>query len=110
MHEFFSEKVKPTPTRKVPFLPRIGVTVDFAGRRFCYRYVPFFETLANLLDATPSLSRLQSLLKEQFGEVQLSAKPQDKTVDVKARTISRQDKPSRRSLLSRSASTEHRAR
>lgn len=101
MHEFFSEKVKPTPTRKAPFLPRIGLTVDFAGRRFCYRYVPFFETLANLLATGPSLSAFQRLLKEQFGEVRLSEKPRDKTLDVKARTVSRQAKPPRGGLLSR---------
>lgn len=105
MHEFFTEKVKPTPTRKAPFLPRIGLTVDFAGRRFCYRYVPFFETLANLLETGPSFSALQRLLKEQFGEVRLSDKPGDKTVDVKARTISRKDKPAKAGLLSRRSST-----
>lgn len=105
MHEFFSEKVKPTPTRKTPFLPRIGLTVDFAGRRFCYRYVPLFETLANLLETRPSLSALQRLLREQFGEVRLSDKPSDQTVDVKARTISRQEKAVKRRLLSRTAST-----
>lgn len=103
MHEFFFEKVKPTRTRKAPFLPRIGLTVDFAGRRFCYRYVPFFETLANLLQAGPSLSAFQRLLREQFGEVRLSQKPDAKTVDVKARTISRQDKPAKGRILSRSS-------
>jgi hypothetical protein len=42
------EKTPKNDTRSLPFLPRIGLVIDFGGRRFSYRKVSIFETLWNM--------------------------------------------------------------
>ncbi len=86
--EFFAEKVKQSPSRKMPLLPRIGIVVDFGKRRFTFRHVPLLETLAILVERGPSVLNFRRIIKEQLSEVALPEKSKKRTVDVEARTIS----------------------
>ncbi len=74
-------------SRKFPLLPRIGIVIDFAGRRFSFRHAPLVETLINLLERGPSRSNLQKIVTEQLYEISLPSLIRKKTVNVKARTI-----------------------
>lgn len=94
--EFFIEKVKQSRLRKLPLLPRLGLTVDFAGRRFCYRQVSLLETVLNLLERGPSLGNLQKIVKEELAEVQMPQRSTKRTVEVEVRTISAQQRRRKR--------------
>ena len=74
-------------SRKLPFLPRIGIVIDFGGRQFSFRHAPLVETLWNLLERGPNRSNLEKIVTEQLYEISLPSLVRKKTVDVKARTI-----------------------
>jgi hypothetical protein len=59
------EKSDPSETRRLPFLPRIGIVVDVAGRRLTYRHVPLLEIVMNLRARGERLSL--SSLRETAG-------------------------------------------
>src|SRR4051794_4960566 len=67
-----------TSTRKIPFLPRLGLIVDFGTRRFFIKHVPVLEPLANLLDGlsrakAKGLPALLKTARQQLDEVPLAA-------------------------------------
>jgi hypothetical protein len=74
-------------SRKFSWLPRFGIVVDFAGRRFSLRHAPLLETIANLIERGPTRSNLEKIVTEQLYEISLPSLIRRKTVDVKARTI-----------------------
>jgi hypothetical protein len=74
-------------SRKFSWLPRFGIVVDFAGRRFSLRHAPLLETVANLIERGPTRSNLEKIVTEQLYEISLPSLIRRKTVDVKSRTI-----------------------
>lgn len=76
-----------TRSRKFPLLPRIGIVLEFGGKRFSFRHAPLLETLMNLFERGPSKSNLQKIVTEQLYEISLPSLSRKKTVNVKARTI-----------------------
>ncbi len=82
------ERVKRTRSRKIPFLPRIGLVVEVAGRRVSYRQAPIFETILNLLERGATKSNFDKIVMEQLYEISLPSLIRRKTVNVKAKTIS----------------------
>ena len=90
--QFEVDKKKPSKTRKLPFLPRFGIYVDFAGREFIYKQTPLLETALNLQERGISVSNLLKLMVEQFSEIEFPAKKKAKTITTSARTISIQRK------------------
>jgi hypothetical protein len=85
---FRVERSPKTRSRKLPWLPRFGVVVDFGGRRFSYRQVPLLETVVNLLERGPTRFNVNQILMEQFYEICLPSFVRRNTVDVEAKTIS----------------------
>ncbi len=67
------EKAKPSNLKRLTFLPRIGITVDFAGKQFIYRQAPIVETLVNLIDRGFNFKNLINVSVEQLNEINLSA-------------------------------------
>ena len=63
------EKSEPSKTRRLPFLPRIGLFIDIAGRQITYRQVPITETLLNLRDVGFSMANLMKVAAKQFNEI-----------------------------------------
>ena len=88
MFSFSIDKTKTTRTRKFPILPRVGIVVDVAGRRFSYRYAPFMETLVNLVEWGLSRSNLEKIQNEQWREIDFPGQRTARTLDIKARPIS----------------------
>ncbi|MCX6130237.1 MAG: hypothetical protein NTX25_14390 [Proteobacteria bacterium] len=74
-------------SRKFSWLPRFGIVIDFAGRRFSLRHAPLIETIANLLERGPTRSNLEKIVTEQLYEISLPSLIRRKTVNVKSRTI-----------------------
>ena len=89
---FKVERLRPTKTRKIPFLPRLGFVVELGGRRFSYRQVPLIETILNLMERGPSFSNLQKIVLEQLYEVNLPSRSSKKTVNVRAKTVASRQK------------------
>jgi hypothetical protein len=75
-------KSKRTATRKLPFLPRVGLTVDFAGRHFAFRYAPMLETLMNVRERGFSVKNALSVLRAQLDEVGFPSLAPRKAVSV----------------------------
>ena len=86
------EKARKSRSRKIPFLPRFGFVVEFAGKKISYRQAPLFETMVNLLDRGPSFSNFQKIVLEQLYEISLPSVSRKKTVNVKAKTLSSRPK------------------
>ena len=85
---FRMERSEKSRSRKLPILPRIGIVVDFAGRRFSFRHAPLLETLLNLMERGPTRSNFEKIVTEQLYEISLPSIVRKKTVNVKARTLS----------------------
>jgi len=89
---FRVERTSKTRSRKLPFLPRIGLVVDIGGRRISYRHAPIFETILNLFERGATRSNFNKIVMEQLYEISLPSLARKKTVNVKARTISAKPK------------------
>ena len=90
--QFEVDKKKPSKTRKLPFLPRIGIYIDFGGREFVYKQTSLLETALNLQERGISMSNWMKLMVEQFSEIEFPAKKKNKTITTSATTISIQRK------------------
>ena len=66
---FCVHKAERTKMRKLPFLPRIGITIDVAGRQFIYKQSPILETVLNLRDRGFSLKNLAKAAAEELDEI-----------------------------------------
>ena len=87
------DRTEPTPSRKLPFLPRFGIVIECFGRQVSYRRAPFLETLLNLIERGPSPSNLQRIIMEQISEINFPLKHRRRlTVNTTARTLSRKVK------------------
>jgi hypothetical protein len=84
---FRVDRSEKSRSRKFPWLPRVGLVIDFAGRRFSLRHAPLIETIMNLLERGPTRSNLEKIVTEQLYEISLPSLIRKKTVDVKSRTI-----------------------
>jgi hypothetical protein len=84
---FRVDRSEKSRSRKFSWLPRFGIVIDFAGRRFSLRHAPLIETLANLLERGPTRSNLEKIVTEQLYEISLPSLIRRKTVNVKSRTI-----------------------
>ncbi len=69
------KKSRPSKLKRLKFLPRFGLTVDFAGRELHYRHTPILETLINLKGKKPSFAGLMEVALEQFREIDLLKAP-----------------------------------
>lgn len=68
------QKAKQTSTRKLKFLPRIGLTLDFAGKQFTFRQAPFLESVANMKTKKFSLENLRAVSNQILDEITMEKK------------------------------------
>ena len=66
-----SRPSKKSKLRRLSFLPRIGITVDFAGKQYGLFQVPFTELLFNMKDRDFSLANIISVSRQQIDEIEL---------------------------------------
>ena len=93
---FSSEKRQKSSTRKLPFLPRIGIYVDFCGYEFVLKHVPLLETLLNINPYHLTRAKLEQVIANQLDEVVFPPKKKEIIVSALARTISVQSKKNRK--------------
>lgn len=67
-----SNKPKKSKVKRLNFLPRIGLTIDFAGTQITYRQAPILETVVNLFDRGFSMKNLMDVSFEQLQEISLT--------------------------------------
>jgi len=68
------QKTKLTPTRKLKFLPRIGLTLDVAGKKLTFKQAPFFEAIANMRKDHFSLKNFVTISNQILDEISIEKK------------------------------------
>jgi len=76
-------KSKKSKIKRLSFLPRIGITIDFAGQLMTYRQAPLLETAVNVIRRGLSMKNLISVAEVQLNEIEL---PKVKKVTIKRST------------------------
>jgi hypothetical protein len=71
---------KKSKLQRLSFLPRIAITIDFAGTQFGYFQVPFTELLLNMRGRKFNLDNIIAVSHQQIKELELPNTP-----DVKKR-------------------------
>jgi hypothetical protein len=66
---FSVNKAERSKLRKLPLLPRIGLTVEIAGRQFTYKHAPLLETILNARERGFSVKNLVRVASEQLAEI-----------------------------------------
>jgi hypothetical protein len=91
--EVFGQKKKPSYLRKAPFLPRIGLYVDWMGYEVILKRVPMVETLLNALQTAVQTrqftnSTTERIVREQLAEIKFPQRtPVSKTIDTTHRNV-----------------------
>ena len=85
---FYKSKKKNDKTRKIPWLPRIGLYVDIGGYELMFKKVPAMETLLNVLERGMTYAQLKRVEREQFSEISFPKVKKSKVYQTTARTIS----------------------
>lgn len=83
---FKKEEIKASKIKRIPFLPRVGIVVEFGNKRFAYKYVPVMETILNLIDGPITLSRFKTVMRNQFGELQFPTFKEKTVYDTTAKS------------------------
>lgn len=65
------DKTTKSSTRKLPFLPRIGLSVDIAGYQLNIKAAPFSETIMSLKEKGLSLKSLKNIAIQQLNEIKI---------------------------------------
>lgn len=62
-------KAESAKLRRVKFLPRIGLTVEIAGRQLVFKHTPTLETLLNFRDRGYNFKAMSKLAAEELEEI-----------------------------------------
>lgn len=62
-------KSEPSKSRKLPFLPRVGLVVDAFGLQFVFKGVPLAETFLSARERGLTLANLRKAAEDQLAEV-----------------------------------------
>ncbi len=68
--------------RKLPFLPRLGLTVDVGGWQLTYRQTPLLEALANLRGAGFSTKAFRKAWSDALDEIRFPGGAQTNLASV----------------------------
>ena len=80
-------KKSPTALRKLNWLPRIGLYIDFAGYEFIYKHVPLLESMINLLEGPLTENQLRSIIRRQLAEIKFPNWTKPTIVDTSYRAM-----------------------
>lgn len=65
------EKTGKSSVKRLSFLPRIGIVIDFGGRQLTYRQTPVLETLLNLRARGFNMKNFVEIAYRQLLEVDM---------------------------------------
>lgn len=80
-------RTKPGPSRSVPFLPRIGIYVDFGNRLLAIRAVPVIETIVNCISRGIGPAKAGKVVEEQCEEINFPDFERQSVIDVIAKEV-----------------------
>ena len=83
----FKKKKQQPKTKRISFLPRIGIYVDFLGREISLKQVPSLETIYNVVTSGVTLSNLKNITKRQLSEIKFFKDEEKPTVDTTAKAV-----------------------
>lgn len=76
------KRSKVPPTRKFPFLPRVGIYVDAFGYEFIFKHVPLLESAAMLIEKRWPLRRIDKASKDLMKEIRFPVKQESEVIDI----------------------------
>lgn len=68
---FITKKSSKSKLSRLSFLPRIGLTIDFAGKQFSYFQVSMIEAFWNMPRGQRTVANLIKLSEQQIKEIKL---------------------------------------
>jgi hypothetical protein len=71
---FTVSKAERTKLRRMPFLPRLGFTVEVAGRQFTIKNAPMVETFLNWRDIGFTVANFKKIAFEEWNEINFPSK------------------------------------
>jgi hypothetical protein len=77
------------PARSVPYLPRVGIYIDFGNRLLAIRAVPVIETLVNCISRGIAPRHASKVIKEQCEEINFPSFEQQAVIDVVAEEVAK---------------------
>lgn len=66
---FTMHKAERTKLRRFPFLPRVGFTLEIAGRQFTFKQAPLMETFFNWRDLGFTMANFKKVVAEELNEI-----------------------------------------
>jgi len=66
---FTMHKSERSKLRRLPLLPRVGFTLDIAGRQFTFKTAPLLETLLNWRDLGFTVANFRKVTSEELSEI-----------------------------------------
>lgn len=81
---FQIRKKKPGPTRKLSWLPRVGLYLDIAGYEISYKYAPVMEAVIHILEKGLSPRLIEKISREQLKEIRFPKPNKEKTIETTA--------------------------
>jgi hypothetical protein len=83
----FREKKPPSATRKCPWIPRVGLYIDFGNFVFGFRQISLLEAMLNLPERGITMAQLLKVLKEQAQDIQFPSLKKREILDTSFKTI-----------------------
>ena len=84
---FHSQRKRSSTRRKLPYLPRVGLYVDFAGYEMMFKHAPLMEAVVELLDKGWPLSQLDNIRKKHLSEIQFPVIRKAKVIETSFRNV-----------------------
>ena len=84
---FHIQKKKPSASRTLPFLPRLGIYLDIAGYELVFKSTPFLEAVIELVEKGLPPSQLQKIAKKHLAEIQFPLLKKSSVVETTFRNI-----------------------
>lgn len=78
---------KQSKTRKLPYLPRLGLVIDFAGYELTLKFAPFLEAVLSLPERGFSSQNLTDITAEQFDEIAFHSKDSQAVINTSAKSV-----------------------
>ena len=66
---FTVNKSERSRLRRIPLLPRLGFTLDIAGRQFTFKTAPLLETFLNWRDLGFTVANFRKVTSEELSEI-----------------------------------------
>jgi hypothetical protein len=80
---FSVDRAERSKLRRIPFLPRLGLTLEIGGRQFTFKNAPFIETFLNWRDLGFTFANFKKVAVEELDEINFPDRKTQRFATVK---------------------------